>query len=70
MRFWVLTVCLLAVFALGLGNEGLAMERADRDGEKSITAHGHHGGWGRRGGRGWRDGRGYGPNYGGGCYYY
>lgn len=67
MRYLALTVCLIAAFMLGTVGEGFATERMRSDGERVITEHGHHGGWGRRGGRGWRHG-GYGPSYGGGYY--
>lgn len=68
MRYLALTVCLIAVFAFGMPGKAPAVERLDATGEKSITEHGHHGGWGNRGGRGGGWGHG-GGHYGPGPYY-
>lgn len=71
MRYLVLSICLATAFILGSTSESFAVERVSQDGEKIITEHGHHGGWGRRGGRGggggWRHGGG--GYYGGGYHY-
>ena len=68
MRYLILSLCLATAFVFGSTGESFAMERVERDGETSITEHGHHGGWGRRGGRGWRHGGG--GYYDGGYYHY